>query len=227
MPRTARLVIPEVSLHVVHRGHDRAACFFGDADYLAYLVSLATYGARFRCAIHAYCLMTNHVHLLLTPLESQACAQLMKHLAQRHSKRINAMHGRTGTLWEGRFYSAIVPSERYALACYRYIDMNPVRAGVVARPDEYRWSSYRANVQIRTDGWLSPHPAYLGLAEKVVERGTAYRSLCDASVDAEVIDEIRKATRSGQRMGAPRKPRGRRKQENSDCHQLEMVTVTN
>src|SRR5690554_4997647 len=107
MPRTARLVIPDFALHVIQRGHDRADCFFEEADYVDYLVALGTYAARFQCLVHAYCLMTNHVHLLVTPRENTGCALLMKHLAQRHAKRINAKLGRTGTLWEGRPHSGI------------------------------------------------------------------------------------------------------------------------
>ncbi|HEY5900266.1 MAG TPA: transposase [Burkholderiales bacterium] len=230
MPRTARLVIPDVSLHVVQRGHDRAACFFEDADYVAYLVALGTYAARFQCFIHAYCLMTNHVHLLLTPTDSTGCALMMKHLAQRHSRRINAKHQRTGTLWEGRFYSGLVADERYALACYRYIELNPVRAGMVGLPDAYRWSSHRANVHADPQGFIKPHPAILALGTEHELRLTAYRALCLEPLQNDVIDEIRRATRSGHRMGASRKPRGRPKRlgagENGDCHQLEMVTVT-
>jgi putative transposase len=230
MPRTARLVIPDVSLHVVQRGHDCAACFFDDADYLAYLVALGTYAARFRCFIHAYCLMTNHVHLLLTPNDSTGCSQLMKHLAQRHSRRINAKRERTGTLWEGRFYSGLVANEHYALACYRYIELNPVRAGMAQIPAEYRWSSHNAHVQTDLRSFVRPHPAFLALGTEEQYRIAAYRALCDEPLQPDVIDEIRRATRSGHRMGAPRKARGRPKRlaagENGDCHQLEMVTVT-
>ena len=117
---------------------------------------LRTYAAEFDCKLHAYCLMTNHVHLLLTPREPTGCAQLMKHVAQRYSKRLNTRHGRTGTLWEGRFHSGLVASERYALACYRYIELNPVRAGLVNHPAEYRWSSYAANSSAGLNDFLSP-----------------------------------------------------------------------
>lgn len=231
MPRVARLVVPDVSLHIVQRAHDRVPCFFSDADYLAYLVALGTYAARFRCAVHAYCLMTNHVHLLVTPQEPTGCAQLMKHLAQRHSKRINARLARTGTLWEGRFHSALVTSEDYAIACYRYIDLNPVRAGMVAHPSRYRWSSYHANSESGGHGFVRPHSAYLALAVDQANRAAAYRALCDTPLQQWVVEDIRNATRSGHRMGTPRKPRGRPKKsaegESGDCHQLEMVTVTN
>jgi putative transposase len=231
MPRTARQVIPDVSLHVVHRGHDRADVFFDDADYLSYLVALGTYAARFRCAIHAYCLMTNHVHLLLTPHDRTGCALLMKHLAQRHSKRINGKLGRTGTLWEGRYYSGLVASDEYAIACYRYVELNPVRAAMAEHPSKYRWSSYNANVLAEHDSFVALHPSFVSLGLEARSRAQAYRTLCDEPLRQEVIDEIRRATYGGGRMGQPRKRRGRPKRsmvrQNGDCHQLEMVTVTN
>lgn len=225
MPRVARLVVPGVSIHIVQRGHRRTACFFDDADYLAYLVALGTYASRFGCAVHAYCLMTNHVHLLVTPENAAGCALLMKHLAQRHSKRINAKLARTGTLWEGRFHSALVASDEYALACYRYIELNPVRAGMVEHAKQYPWSSHRANIHAEPHSFVRPHSAYLGLASD------EYQALCETPLQSDVLNEIRSATLSGHRVGAPRLPRGRPKlpsaEKNSDCHQLEMVTVTN
>jgi len=216
MPRTARSIIPDVAVHIVQRAHDGAACFLDNADHEAYLEALRTYSARFDCAVHAYCLMTNHVHVLLTPRGPTDCSQLMKHLAQRYSKRLKVRTGRTGTLWEGRFFSAVVPTERYALACYRYIELNPVRAGLAAHPAEYRWSSYRANVVARTDDFLVPHVAYLALASDTTRRAAAYETLCNSSLDKAIADEIRKATRGGYAIGAARRPRGRPK----------MVTVT-
>jgi putative transposase len=216
MPRIARLIVPDVAVHIVQRGHDRADCFFEEADYHAYMDALRIYAAKFACNVHAYCLMTNHVHLLVTPCEASGCAQLMKHVAQRYSKRFNARHGRRGTLWEGRFYSALVPRERYALACYRYIDLNPVRAGMVQHPAQYRWSSYRANAQARPDELVTPHPAYVALAGGGDERAAKYAALCSTSLDQDVLEDIRKATRGGRTMGVPRRPRGRPK----------MVTVT-
>jgi putative transposase len=230
MPRTARLIVPDVSLHVVQRGHDRADCFIDEADYVSYLVALGTYAARFRCAIHAYCLMTNHVHLLVTPCDATGCALLMKHLAQRHSKRMNAKLDRTGALWESRYYSGLVASDDYAVACYRYIELNPVRAAMVQHPSKYRWSSYGCSVMTERHSFVRPHPSFLGLAMEEGSRAAAYEALCAEPLKPEVIDEIRRATYGGHRMGAPRKPRGRPKRsvaQNGDCHQLETVTVTN
>jgi putative transposase len=182
MPRVARVVVPQVAMHIVQRGHRRAACFYDEADYLAYLVALGTYAARFCCVVHAYCLMSNHLHLLLTPQEQAGCALLMKHLAQRHSKRINARHCRTGTLWEGRPHSSLVTSDDYALACYRYIDLNPVRAGMVDHPSKYRWSSYNANIQADLNSFVRAHPAFLTLGTDESHQAAAYRELCGTSL---------------------------------------------
>jgi len=215
----ARLIVPDVAVHVVQRGHDRADCFFEEADYRAYLAALRTYATQFNCKVHAYCLMTNHVHVLLTPPEPTSCAQLLKHVAQCYSKRLNARHGRTGTLWEGRFHSGLVATEHYALACYRYIDLNPVRAGLVKHPAEYRWSSYLANTHTRLDDFVRPHAAYLALAASSLERAASYAALCTTSLEQNVLEDIRKATRGGYSMGAPRRPRGR-------PQKTKMVTVT-
>lgn len=204
MPRTARLVIPEVSLHIVHRGHNRANCFLDDADYLSYLAALGTYAARFACSVHAYCLMTNHVHLLVTPHDAAGCSNLMKHLAQRHSKRMNAKLGRTGTLWEGRYYSGLVPSDEYAVACYRYIELNPVRASMVEHPAQYRWSSYGANVLTDRHSFVKAHPSFIALGTKAQARISAYQSLCGEPLKQEMIAEIRRATHGGHRMGERR-----------------------
>jgi putative transposase len=230
MPRTARVVVPDICLHIVQRGHDRTPVFFDEDDYATYLVALGTYAARFGCAVHAYCLMTNHVHLLLTPSDQVGCGLLMKHLAQRHAKRINARRARSGSLWESRFHSGLVATDDYAIACYRYIELNPMRACMVEHPSDYPWSSYNANAGVAPQTFLTPHASFLGLALEEALRTTAYRDLCETSLAQPVVDEIRRATRNGHRMGDPRKPRGRRKRsgpaQNGDCHQLEMVTVT-
>ncbi len=210
MARTARLVIPDVSLHVVQRGHDRRDVFFGHADYTAYLDYLATFAARFACDVHAYCLMTNHVHLLVTPRVRTSCALMMKNVAQRYAQDVNRRMRRSGSLWESRFHSCLVASERYALGCYRYIELNPVLAGMVAHPGDYRWSSYAANARGEGARFLRPHAAYTSLAEDSGRRLLAYSSLCNHPLEAAVVDDIRKATRGGYVVGSVRKRRGRR-----------------
>jgi putative transposase len=203
------MVVPDLTVHIVQRGHNRRDCFFEEADYRAYLGYLAEFATRFGCSIHAYCLMTNHVHLLVTPHAPDSCARLMKNVGQHHVQRINGRLDRTGTLWEGRFYSCPVTTERYVLACYRYIELNPPRAGMVSHPSEYRWSSYHENVHGDPKGLLTPHFVYLAVARGQDCRASEYRALCDVPLDPEVIDQIRKATRGGYAIGTPRRPRGR------------------
>jgi len=149
------------------------------------------------------------VHLLLTPQANDSCALLMKHLGQRYVQTVNKKLGRTGTLWEGRFKSCVVPSESYVLACYRYIELNPIRAGMVNVPSEYRWSSYAANAEGRPHGFLRSHAAYDSLSVEAQQRSRAYRSMCEEELPTLVVDEIRKATRVGCAIGTRRRNRGR------------------
>jgi putative transposase len=209
MPRVARSVLVDYPLHVVQRGINRSPCFFVEADYRAYLQYLSMFSARFRCSVHAYCLMTNHVHLLLTPHTADACALLMKNLGQCYVQGVNRRLGRTGTLWEGRFYSSLASSESYVLACYRYIELNPVLAGMVAHPAQYRWSSYGENAEGKANGFLRSHAAYDALGIEAEQRRRAYRNMCEEGVPARVLEEIRKATRVGCAIGTRRRQRGR------------------
>jgi len=151
MPRQPRLVLPHVAIHLIQRGNNRSACFAADSDRHLYLLHLSELSKKFTCAVHAYCLMPNHVHLLLTPVTAQDCAALMRELGQRYVQYFNRRYKRSGTLWEGRFRSCVAESASYVLACYRYIELNPVRACLVAKPDDYRWSSFRANSGGRTE----------------------------------------------------------------------------
>jgi len=146
------------------------------------------------CAIHAFTLMTNHVHLLLTPKQKYSAGELMKRLGQRYVQYINRTYNRSGTLWEGRFRSCITQQEDYLLACQRYIELNPVRAGMVEYPGEYRWSSYRANAQGESCKILIPHSIYLLLGTTNTERQTAHRELFRYQLEPGVVDKIRKAT---------------------------------
>jgi len=209
MPRTARTVVPGVALHVIQRGNNRGRCFFREADRAVFLNYLRRFAPSCGCLVHAYCLMSNHVHLLVTPHAADACGSLMKQLGQHYVQYVNRAHGRSGTLWEGRFRSCVAASERYVLACYRYIELNPVRAGIVSLAHEYRWSSHRANAQADGDTLLAPHPAYLALADSDATRRIQYRALFDAVLDPRLVDEIRGATRNGRTLGAARNRRGR------------------
>lgn len=201
MPRHARAILPEVAVHIIQRGNNRSTCFHRESDYLVYLDHLRELSRRHGCEIHAYCLMTNHVHLLATPRAANACALLMKNLGQRYVQYVNRSRERTGTLWEGRFRSCIAQSDRYVLACYRYIELNPVRAGMVHCPGDYRWSSHLANAGGVRQTWLAPHPEYLALGNEDEARCTAYRALVDSGLDPAQLAEIRGATNSGGALG--------------------------
>lgn len=197
MARQLRQVLPGVALHVIQRGVNRADCFRAEADYLVYLSHLRQLSAKHECALHAYCLMTNHVHLLLTPSAGESCSALMRDLGRRYVPYFNRRHGRTGTLWEGRFHSCIVESARYVLACYRYIELNPVRATMVSHPAGYLWSSYAINSGTRADRLVSPHPEFSALAGADEKRRFAYRGLFEDELDQPLLEAIRDATNGG------------------------------
>jgi putative transposase len=203
MPRSGRIVIAGVPLHVIQRGNNRAACFSADADRSFYLFHLGRALSRFGCALHSYCLMTNHVHLLLTPSTSDGCGLLMKHVGQLYTQYVNRTYNRTGGLWEGRFRSCLVQSSSYLLACYRYVELNPVRAGLVQAPQDYRWSSYRMNAQTGSHGMITPHEEYLRLGATDMERRHAYAQLVADGLNDLDLAEIRLSTHSGQALQGP------------------------
>jgi putative transposase len=192
-----RMVFPGVALHVIQRGVNRSACFRAEGDYLVYLSNLRQLARKHGCAVHAYCLMTNHVHLLLTPGHTRSCTALMRDLGQRYVPYFNSRHGRTGTLWEGRFRSCIAESARYVLACYRYIELNPVRARMVGDPGAYPWSSYAVNSGARSDPSIARHGEFEALATDEVERHRAYRALFSEQLDEPLLNAIRDATSTG------------------------------
>lgn len=163
MPRRARLAIAGVPWHIIQRGNNRSACFYAEDDYRVYFDTLLEQSVRWRCAIHAYVLMTNHVHLLLTPETCDGPAGLMKNLGQRYVQYVNRTYRRTGTLWEGRYRSCLAQSGNYVLTCSRYIELNPVRAAMVRDPAAYRWSSYRTNAMGHHSSLLQPHQDWLAL----------------------------------------------------------------
>ena len=204
MSRRARLSLPGIPWHIIQRGINGSVCFRAEADYQFYLHSLKEFADKFGCAVHAYVLMTNHVHLLLTPAEADSAALLMKHLGQRYVQYVNHTYRRSGTLWEGRFRSCLTQSKNYVLACYRYIEMNPVRAAMVVKPTDYRWSSYRANGLGKVDALITPHIEYRRLGANDVERRQAYRALFRAHVDEAIVDEIRNATNGNFALGGKR-----------------------
>jgi putative transposase len=204
MPRRARLALPNVPLHLIQRGNNRQACFFSDEDCRFYLEWLNEYARKTGCRIHAYVLMSNHVHLLLSAERAAAVGMLMKALGQRYVQYVNRTYRRSGTLWEGRFRSCLTQDEAYLLACQRYIELNPVRAEMVTHPAEYRWSSYRANAQGEPDALLSVHPLYAALGIDAVSRQAAYRELFRFELEPGLVDEIRRATNGNFALGNSR-----------------------
>jgi len=177
MLRTYCPEIPGHPLHVIQRGRLRAACFFGEDDRIAYLGWLGRYASGFGCSVHAYVLMGNHVHLLLTSSRAGGIAGLMGALGARYARYVDACHHRHGTPWEDRVEAFPVYVGRYLLCCMRYIELNPVRAGVVAWPGQYRWSSFRANALGQEDALLTPHAHYCALGRDAASRHSAYRAL--------------------------------------------------
>lgn len=192
MPRRARMYIPGFPYHVVQRGNNRETCFIEPENYRHYLELWCSLSRRYGCAVHAYCLMTNHIHFLVTPIRKTGISDTMKEVGSRYAFYINKRYARTGTLWEGRHRASLVQTERYLLTCMRYIELNPVRAGMVSRPEEYRWSSYGANGW-GDPGWLQPHDEYLRLGVTLQERCRIYRKLFRSALDREDLQLIRKA----------------------------------
>jgi putative transposase len=191
MPRKPRLDLAHVAQHVVQRGNDRQPCFFTADDYRRYLDELREITLRAGCALHAYVLMTNHVHLLMTPTQAGQIAHVMQSLGRRYVRYVNDLHRRTGTLWEGRYKSCLVASDNYLMRCYRYIELNPVRAHMVASPDDYEWSSFHRNANLREDSLVRPHPTYLALGINVEDRAAAYRRFVADTESGPDTDEIR------------------------------------
>lgn len=204
MPRRPRLELPGLPLHVTHRGVNRAATFLDDEDCGLYRQLLHDALGAQGVALHAYVLLTNHVHLLVTPPEPGALSRSMSRLGQRYVPAFNRKHGRTGTLWEGRFKSCLVDSERYLLTVYRYIELNPVRAAMTETPEHYRWSSVHANLAIAHDPCITPHASYLALAADPQTRGEAYRQWLHAALSDDDLHAIRAHLQQERALGSPR-----------------------
>jgi putative transposase len=201
MPRKRRLFIPDLPQHVVQRGVDRQPVFFSDSDCARYLNTFSEYAERRNISLHAYCLMTNHTHLLVSAKEKGALSACMQELGRKFVSTTNRIRSRTGGLWEGRFYAGYLEPEGYLLRCMRYTELNPVRAKIVANAGAYRWSSFSANATGRENVMITPHPVYQKLGDTQEARAYAYRKSFDEEpegVDRSVIDEeIRSATRQG------------------------------
>lgn len=201
MARPLRIHFPDVPLHLVQRGHDRRACFHSEQDRLHYLSLLHEVLSRSVISLHAYVLMTNHIHLLVTPTVAGSVSSAIKAIGGRYVRYFNERYGRVGTLWDGRFRSSLVQTERYLFACQRYIELNPVRAGVVADPASHRWSSYRHHAYGAPNRLITPSVCYLALGDSPEERQAAYRERCGASSEDELLPTMRSAFNGGRPLG--------------------------
>lgn len=198
MARRPRIHIPGLTHHVVQRGNNKGAMFLEDSDYGLFLKLLRQESVRSCVAIHAYTLMTNHFHLMATPADDSGLSMLMQSIGRRYVPQFNLKHHRTGGLWEGRFRSFAIETETYWLKCMRYVELNPVRAGMVSTSEEYRWSSARAHTNGHHDELLTPHFLYERLGATVTERQHAWRAICaEVVTDFELI-ALRAAIRRGE-----------------------------
>lgn len=204
MARLPRLHLPGCAQHVIQRGNNREACFYSEADYKAYLTFLKDAAIKQQVAIHAFVLMTNHVHLLLTPGDEWGASRMMQALGRKYVQYFNFTHGRTGTLWEGRYKSTLVDADNYLLTVYRYIELNPVRASMVAHASEYPWSSFQGNALGKPNELLTPHPLYQRLGKTDAERKAAYRALFRGRMPERDLTAIREATNKAWVLGDDR-----------------------
>jgi putative transposase len=201
MPRPTRLNLPDIPQHVTQRGNNRQACFFDDEDRNVYLSQLENSARRRECAIHAYVLMTNHVHLLVTPSIPDGVSKLMQDVGREYVRYINGKYRRSGTLWEGRFKSSLIDGDRYCLVCYRYIELNPVRATMVKTPCQYRWSSYHANALQAEDRLITPHQQWLSLGDDPPSCCRQYRALFKTQPAEPTVRAIRYHNKKGLPLG--------------------------
>ncbi|MDZ4098125.1 MAG: transposase [Methylophilaceae bacterium] len=196
MARKPRFNIVGNPQHVIQRGNNRQATFFAEEDYRFYLDCLTEAAQKYAGDIHAYVLMTNHVHLLITPGQPESISRLMQSVGRRYVQYINYTYKRSGTLWEGRYKGSLIQSERYLLTCMRYIELNPVRARMVKHPEDYKWSSYRANALGATDELISQHTEYQSLGITSEQKQEAYQALFYTHLNPETLHEVRTALNS-------------------------------
>ena len=202
MARLPRFVLVGHPQHVIIRGNNREPIFYADEDYQFYLEKLKKACEKHSCDIHAYVLMTNHVHLLITPHKKDSISKVIQMLGRYYVQYFNYTYQRTGTLWEGRYKATLIDSEHYALGCYRYIELNPVRAEMVNHPADYPWSSYKFNALGDENSLVVPHELYSRLGKTLQERCKTYRALFDVDVPQKTVEEIREATNKSWILGS-------------------------
>ncbi|MBT3348363.1 MAG: transposase [Thiotrichales bacterium] len=202
MARLKRITPAGIPQHIIQRGNNKRVCFTSDADMKAYLKWLKDFSDKYSVSIHAWVLMTNHIHILCTPKTDNGIGKMMQSLGRMYVGYFNHTYQRTGTLWEGRYKSSIIQSERYLLAVYRYIELNPVRADMVISPSEYSWSSYNFNALGIVNDLITPHQEYLALGDSASERNAAYIELFKIEVDGELLNNIGGSINKGLALGS-------------------------
>jgi len=202
MSRQPRFVLPGQPQHVIQRGNNRDVIFISDDDYQFYLDKLEAACFRFDCELHAYVLMTNHVHLLMTPQATDGISKVMQSIGRYYVQYFNYRYKRTGTLWEGRYKATLLDSDAYLFTCSRYIELNPVRAGMVDDPKDYPWSSYACNALGQSNSLIKPHELYLALGLNLAKRSEAYKGLFASHIESTHLDEIRESTNKSWVLGS-------------------------
>ena len=204
MARLPRYVLPGQPQHIIQRGNNRQAIFTRDEDFQFFRDALVLAAKQHGLAVHAYVWMTNHIHLLATPENERSISHVFQSVGRKYVQYFNHTYGRTGTLWEGRYRATVVDSDAYLLKLMRYIELNPVRAGMVAHPGDYAWSSYARNADAKAGAngdWVEPHAVYLKLARDSRERLSAYRGLFSTAIDSADLAQIRDCTHKGWALG--------------------------
>jgi len=201
MARLPRFVLPGYPQHVIQRGNNRQRILFDEEDYWFLWEKLGAAADKFRCQIHAYALMPNHFHLLLTPTQEDGIGKLMQYVGRYYVQHFNRRHDRTGTLWEGRYRATLLDPEEYLLACSRYVELNPVRAGLVDDVESYGWSSYGVNTGKQEDPLVTPHPAYEKLGRTARARQGAYLKAFAKPMDDALLERIRNSTNKAWVLG--------------------------
>jgi putative transposase len=202
MPRKARFYAAGIPCHIVQRGNNRQACFFSNQDFAFYINVLTEALDTYCVKLHAFVLMTNHVHLLMTPNCHEGISNVMQSTGRKYVRYINGLYNRTGTLWEGRHKASLIDSSKYLLICQRYIELNPVRANMVIRPIDYRWSSYQANANGKSIKCITPHPEYLSLGTSKEQREHAYREIFGHVLLPEQIHQLRECLQHNYPLGS-------------------------
>ena len=204
MARLPRFCPSGLPQHIIQRGNNRSICFADNQDFAAYAHWLYEYAIKFKVDIHAWVFMTNHIHLLATPSTDDGISLMMQALGRRYVQYFNFTYQRSGTLWEGRYKSSVVDTENYLLICYRYIELNPVRASMVNDPADYIWSSYRCNALGVESLLCTPHEEYVSLGQTADDRHQCYRELFSSHIDGELLSDVREALNKGLALGSER-----------------------